>query len=68
MGSEGLVELALHYQSNMDALYVYVVPWSVFPIAASYPHYPQSLQPLPSQTNFLRVSSSGGFICQYSQP
>ena len=38
VGSEGLVGLALHYQSNMDALYVYVVPWSVFPIVPSYPH------------------------------
>ena len=28
-------------QSNLDAVYVYVVPWSEFPIVPSYPHYPQ---------------------------
>ena len=29
-----------HYQSTLDAVYVYVVPWSEFPIVPSYPHYP----------------------------
>ena len=29
-----------HYQSTL-AVYVYVVPWSEFPIIPSYPHYPQ---------------------------
>jgi len=31
-----------HYQSTLDAVYVYVVPWSEFPIVPSYPHYPHS--------------------------
>jgi len=26
--------------STLDAVYVYVVPWSEFPIVPSYPHYP----------------------------
>ena len=30
----------LHYQSTLDAVYVYVVPWLEFPIVPSYPHYP----------------------------
>ena len=30
------------YQSTLDAVYVYIVPWSEFPIVPSYPHYPQS--------------------------
>jgi len=30
-----------HYQSTLDVVYVYVVPWSEFPIVPSYPHYPQ---------------------------
>ena len=29
-----------HYQSAIDASYVYVVPWSEFPVVHSYPHYP----------------------------
>jgi len=29
------------YQSTLDAVYVYVVPWSEFPMVPSYPHYPQ---------------------------
>jgi hypothetical protein len=29
------------YQSTFDAVYVYVVPWSKFPIIPCYPHYPQ---------------------------
>ena len=29
-----------HYQSSLDAVYVYVVSWSEFPIVPSYPHYP----------------------------
>ena len=29
------------YQSTLDAVYVYVVPWSEFSIVPSYPHYPQ---------------------------
>ena len=29
-----------HYQSTLDAVYVYEVPWSEFPIIPSYPHYP----------------------------
>ena len=29
------------YQSTLDAVYVYVVPWSEFPIVPSYPDYPQ---------------------------
>ena len=31
-----------HYQSTLDAVYVYVVPWSEFPIVTSYPHYPHT--------------------------
>ena len=30
-----------HYESTLDAVYVYEVPWSESPIAPSYPHYPQ---------------------------
>jgi len=33
--------MSSHYQSSLDAVYVYVVPWSEFPIVPSYPHYPQ---------------------------
>ena len=29
-----------HYQSTLDAVYVYVVSWSEFPIVPSHPHYP----------------------------
>ena len=29
-----------HYPSTVDAAYVYVVPWSEFPIVPSNPHYP----------------------------
>ena len=32
-----------HYQSTLDAVDVYVVPWSEFPIFPVYPHYPQGL-------------------------
>jgi len=32
-----------HYQYTFDAVYVYVVPWSEFPIVPSYPHYPQGV-------------------------
>ena len=28
-----------HYQSTVDDVYVYVVPWSEFCIVPSYPHY-----------------------------
>ena len=31
-----------HYQATLDAVYVYLVPWSEFPIVPSYPYYPQS--------------------------
>ena len=31
-----------HYQSTLDAVYVYVVPWTEFPIVPSYPHYQQA--------------------------
>ena len=34
-------------QSTLDAVYVYVVPWSELPIVPSYPHYPQKVHPLP---------------------
>jgi len=37
-----------HYQSTIDAAYVYAVPWSEFPIVPSYPHYPQSPPSIPS--------------------
>ena len=30
-----------HQQSTLDAVYVYEVPWSEFPIVPSYPHYPR---------------------------
>ena len=30
-----------HYQSTLDAVYVYVMPWSEFPIVTSFPHYTQ---------------------------
>ena len=36
----GSLPLGFHYQSTLDAVYVYVVPWSEFPIVPSYPHYP----------------------------
>ena len=29
-----------NYQSTLDAEYVYVVPWSEFPIVLSFPHFP----------------------------
>ena len=29
-----------HHQSALDAVYVYVVPWSETSIVPSYPHYP----------------------------
>ena len=29
------------YQSTIDAVYGYVVPWSEFPIVPSYPHCPK---------------------------
>ena len=32
-----------HYQSTLDAVYVYVVPWSEFPIVPSYAYYPHTL-------------------------
>jgi len=32
-----------HYQSTLDAVHVYVVPWSEFPIVPSYPHYPHAV-------------------------
>jgi len=32
-------------QSTLDAVYVYVVPWSEFRIVPSYPHYPQAGYP-----------------------
>jgi hypothetical protein len=31
-----------HYQSTLDAVYVYVVPWSQFPIVPSFSDYPHS--------------------------
>jgi len=40
---EALVEglrASVSYQSTLDAVYVYEVPWSEFPIIPSYPHYP----------------------------
>jgi len=42
---------ASHYQSTLDAVYVYVVPWSEFPIVSSYPHYPQ-LAPVAGHVAF----------------
>jgi len=30
------------YQSTLDAVYVYAVPWSEFPFVPSYPHYPHA--------------------------
>ena len=32
----------LKSQSNEVWMYVYVVPWSEFPIVPSYPHYPHT--------------------------
>ena len=29
------------YQSTLDAVYVYVLPWLEFPIVVSYNHFPQ---------------------------
>ena len=29
-----------HYQSTLETVYVYVVPWPEFPIVPSYLHYP----------------------------
>ena len=29
------------YQSTLDAVYVYVVPWSELPVVPSYSHHPQ---------------------------
>ena len=31
-----------HYQSTLDAVYVYVVPWSEFPFVPSYSHCPHA--------------------------
>ena len=31
-----------HYQSILDAVYLYEVPWSEFPTVPSYPHYPHA--------------------------
>ena len=31
------------YQSTLDDVYVYVVPWSEFPIVPFYPHHPHHL-------------------------
>ena len=36
-----------HYQSTLDVVCVYVVPWSEFPMVPSYPHYPHRLRPTP---------------------
>ena len=30
-----------HYHSSLDVVYVYIVPWSEFPIVPSYPQFPQ---------------------------
>ena len=29
------------YQSTLDAVYLFGVPWLEFPIVLSYPHYPE---------------------------
>ena len=44
-----------HYQFTLDAVYVYVVPWSEFPIVPSYPHYPHPACPTcqPSSSSSL---------------
>ena len=39
-----------HYQSSLDAVYAYEVPWSEFPTFPSYPHYSH-----PSQFGALLV-------------
>ena len=39
--------LTRHYQSTLDAVYVYVVPWLEFPIISSHPHHPQLTWPVP---------------------
>ena len=36
-----------HYQSTLDAVYVYVVPWSEFPIVPSYPHICRAMVGVP---------------------
>jgi hypothetical protein len=36
----GAVHRGTRIVTTHDAVYVYVVPWSEFPIVPSYPHYP----------------------------
>ena len=40
------------YQSTLDAVYVYVVPWSEFTIVPSYPHYTQPARVFSLEARF----------------
>jgi len=53
-----------HTQSTLDAVYVYEVPWSEFPIVPSYPHYPQPGKETASREIALPYSGS---LKDYSQ-
>ena len=37
---DSIIPRCSHYQSVLAVVYVYVVPWSEFPIVPAYPHYP----------------------------
>ena len=55
-----------HYQSTLDAVYEYVVPWSEFPIVLSYPHYPHQpserdqIASFQARDSYRRSKESGG--------
>ena len=47
-----------HYQSSLDAVYVYAVPWLEFPIVSSFPHYPHARYPASSSLLRARLELS----------
>ena len=50
-----------HHQSTLDAVYVYVVPWSELHIVPSCPHYPERLvASAVADTNRGRGRQEGG--------
>ena len=54
-------------QSTIDAVHVYEVPWSEFPIVPSYPHYPRLLfEGRPPSLDVCHLFSSKGGV-QYAQ-
>ena len=42
------------YQSTLDAVYVYVVPWSKFPIVPPYPHICSAMVGVPGRIQHLK--------------